>query len=29
MTVSTDRDDIEPPELLVATPVSDSATVIR
>ena len=29
VTVSTDRDDIEPPDLLVASPVTDSATVIR
>lgn len=29
ITASTDRDDIKPPELLVAAPVSDSATVIR
>lgn len=29
ITASTDRTDIEPPDLLVATPVSDSAVVVR
>lgn len=29
ITASTDRHDIEPPDLLVTTPVGDSATVIR
>lgn len=29
ITASTDREDLEPPQLLIATPVSDSATVIR